>query len=143
MYSLKNFKHLPRLSEETNAFTATLYKNNKKIANCENTGKGEPTRIHWLDKYERNSFNDFIKNHSPYESNGFTLTMTDDLFVDSLVFDEISKKEDEKQIKKLIKKGYTFVLKKESYGRCQYAATTQESDVSNLKKDGYSTIYSS
>jgi len=38
--ALKAFKHYPKLSDETNAFTATLYVDGMKTAYCNDDGKG-------------------------------------------------------------------------------------------------------
>lgn len=42
---LKNVKIMPRMSEETTCFCATLYVDGKKAADCSNTGKGGMTDV--------------------------------------------------------------------------------------------------
>ena len=42
---LKNFKHMPSLSEETTCFSASVYFNGEKLFVASNTGKGEGNRI--------------------------------------------------------------------------------------------------
>jgi len=43
---LKNIKHMPSLSEETNAYTATLYVDGRKIGTVKNSGQGGPDEFH-------------------------------------------------------------------------------------------------
>lgn len=42
---LKNFKHFSSLSEETEAFTATVYVDGVRLFTAENTGKGEAHKL--------------------------------------------------------------------------------------------------
>lgn len=44
---LKNVKYSEHLSEETNAFTADVYIDNKKVLSARNDGKGGATRHDW------------------------------------------------------------------------------------------------
>ena len=43
--TLKSVKHFPSLSEETEAYSASVYVDGKKIGTIENTGKGEEDRF--------------------------------------------------------------------------------------------------
>jgi len=48
---LKNVKFSEAMSEETNAFTADLYINSKKVGYCKNTGQGGCTDYYGIEKY--------------------------------------------------------------------------------------------
>lgn len=51
---LKNIKHHKSLSEETNAFTGTVYIDGKRVAEAMNRGHGEPISFHPLKKGDQN-----------------------------------------------------------------------------------------
>lgn len=40
MITLKSFKHYPKMSEETNAFSATILWKGKKVGDCKDNGRG-------------------------------------------------------------------------------------------------------
>jgi hypothetical protein len=44
---LRNVRHSPSLSQETNAFTAVLYVDGRKAAEVRNAGQGGPTDVHF------------------------------------------------------------------------------------------------
>ena len=48
---LKNVKFSEAMSEETNAFTANLYINGKKVGYCKNTGQGGCTDYYGIEKH--------------------------------------------------------------------------------------------
>ena len=45
-YELKNYKSSAHLSEETVAFTATIYRDGKKVGTCSNHGTGGPNEAY-------------------------------------------------------------------------------------------------
>lgn len=100
--TIKNFKHLASLSEETLCFTATVCLNGKAIGSAENHGHGGPTSVH-------------IKDKNIYD----LLTSSDwEKTVDELTFAELRKKEDakfEKKIKKQLERDIIFTRKGEEF----------------------------
>lgn len=47
--TLRKIKHLPSLSEETEAYTATVYLDGRAVCNVNNHGHGGPDNDFWLD----------------------------------------------------------------------------------------------
>jgi hypothetical protein len=103
--TIKNFKHLASLSEETLCFTATVCFNGKAVGSAENHGHGGSTFIHIKDK----KVADLLPS-SEWERT-----------VDELTFAELRKKEDAKltkSIKKQLERDILFTRKgKEFEGR--------------------------
>jgi hypothetical protein len=126
---LKAVRHMESLSEETNCFTANLYVEGKKIAECGNHGHGGPTDIDYVrhprvaDIIER--FKAHLKTLPPekhgYETSKgdhtkvvdgkfikeFEIPITDEFMVDRLLEKYLTRKWD----KKLCRKGLCFRLK--------------------------------
>ena len=79
-FKLKNFKDLESLSEETYCFSATLYINGEKSANCGNSGHGSPTDIHFFPQFIQlgNEINVFLKSQPKitFEDCNFELDLT-------------------------------------------------------------------
>jgi hypothetical protein len=48
--TLKNLKYSAHLSEETDAFSASIYLRGKRVGNVQNIGQGGPNEYHWLDR---------------------------------------------------------------------------------------------
>lgn len=100
--TIKNFKHLASLSEETLCFTATVCLNGKAVGSAENHGHGGPTSVH-------------IKDKNIYD----LLTSSDwEKTVDELTFRELEKKETaklEKQVKKQLERDFIFTRKGEEF----------------------------
>ena len=110
---LKNIKHSPSLSEETEAFTASLYIDGKKVGNCTNRGHGGCTDIdaiyHDGNKDEQITNREIIKKANEYcktlppitnEFGGNPLSMDLEFYVDL----ELSKHLKQKDIAKCLKK---------------------------------------
>lgn len=53
MFTLKNIKINHKLSEETYCYTATLYLNGKKVAECSNHGHGGNDLYRWVSEAAR------------------------------------------------------------------------------------------
>lgn len=109
---IKNIKHSAHLSEETEAFTATLYIEGKKAAYVRNDGQGGPTNI----VPENGDGRKLVQQAVSYcrtlppildpETDGLTgtpLPMDLELFIDTLLFDYLKGK-DEKQFQRKIDK---------------------------------------
>jgi hypothetical protein len=105
---LKNIKVYEKLSEETNCFTGTLFVNGKKLAECENSGKGGQTNIDLLNRNEVSQtllkeVEDYCQNLPPIKSQWFPegLSMNLELFVDLAIDTHIKEKDSLKFKKKL------------------------------------------
>lgn len=85
---LKNIKHCPSLSEETEAFTADLWINGKKIAYCKNDGQGGCTYYNTYDPSLRpllKEAEEFCKSLPPYEGNFGSIKMDLEFKIDLLL----------------------------------------------------------
>jgi hypothetical protein len=115
---LKSFKPAHSLSEETLAFTATMYCDGKKAAYMKNRGYGEPIQIDWEDSALEKKFSEHVKSQDPYQTEyGGVLeshVMTEDLFLSMLVDD----KDKEDWLKK--KKRTHVVYTKKGAGEGEY-----------------------
>jgi hypothetical protein len=85
--TLKNFKHMSSLSEETLCFTANVCFNGKAVGSAENHGHGGSTFVHIKDKKVAD-----LLTSSEWERT-----------VDELTFAELRKKEDAKLTKNVTK----------------------------------------
>ncbi|WP_286775073.1 MULTISPECIES: hypothetical protein [Sphingobacterium] len=116
---LKNIKHAPSLSEETEAFTASLYINGEHAGYAKNAGHGGSTDYYHKDAKGK----DLIKQAEEYAK---TFKKPDDPFVnmaleekiDDLLYDNLQKKELEKfnkKLAKLIDNGIAYGIPNDSY----------------------------
>jgi hypothetical protein len=117
---LKNIKHSPSLSEETNAFTANLYIDGKKAAYVKNDGQGgstsylaESKEVWDLIRRAENYCKSLPDKHYPKDeySEGFSIKMNLENYIDDLLEAHLHKKELEKVEKKVLKdmeKGIVF-----------------------------------
>lgn len=117
---LKSIKQFPSLSEETNAFTANLYIDGKKAAYVKNDGQGgstsylaESKEVWDLIKRAENYCKSLPDKHYPKDeySEGFSIKMNLETYIDDLLEAHLHKKELEKVEKKVLKdmeKGIVF-----------------------------------
>lgn len=110
MYSLKNVKIYKKLSEETTAFNATLYKGTKKVAECSNRGCGGENDVFFFNKEDQKEFNDFLKTLPPQTIDTIVLEENEDSYINSLLDEYEINQENKKQIKKMTQKGFKIVL---------------------------------
>lgn len=107
-FEIKNFKYLESRSEETYCFSAVLYVNGKKVANCGNSGQGGSTDVYFLPQYKEmeRDIKDFLKSlpKIKYESCEFDRTL--EYIVDELVEELLNAKE----LKKLMKKTGQYLI---------------------------------
>ena len=99
---LKNIKYSASFSEETNAFTADIFFDNKKVGYCVNRGSGGPTDCNLWDASKKEAFAQMKEycNGLGIEAYGDKLEyVVDDLFQNWLTA---------KRIKKDEKKGIVF-----------------------------------
>ncbi len=111
---LKNLKHARNLSEETNAFTADVYVDGKKVAYAKNDGHGgntmvreypEPGCRETLDKAEA-----YAKTLPPIIHDDFELPMDLEFFIDELVDGDLKEKEQARFKKKMEKEMLTGIV---------------------------------
>ena len=104
--TIKKIRHSESLSEETNAFTADLYVDNKKVAFCRNNGRGGSTFIDHYDGKKGKLFEayDFADNMKPILYQGTSLPMDLEFYVDGLLEDFLL----EKALKKDFRNGIVY-----------------------------------
>ncbi len=103
---LKSIKHSPSLSEETEAFTANLYVNGKKLGYVENRGNGGCTNYNIFNNKDKQKLIDvenYCKTLPPSTSFGIVTDMTLEVMIDDLLNDYLNKKESKKFEAKKIK----------------------------------------
>jgi hypothetical protein len=108
---LKSLKIAQHLSEETTAFTATIYVDGMKVGTVKNDGQGGSNSYYlekgWVDKLEV-----YAKSLPDLQSAYGPLKMDLDLLVDELM----NKQEQEKHLKRQLKKTTFFRIQGEEYG---------------------------
>ncbi len=101
---LKAFKHFPSISEETNAFSATIYVDGKNVGQCDNRGQGGCSDYHFKDPATRNAVEKFVEAlpEDEWEYDGKKYSKKQNLsdFLDDLASKIIEQKEAEKMVKK-------------------------------------------
>lgn len=105
MLTLKNIKIYHELSEETTAFTATLYWQGVKVGSVENTGKGASNRYSFKE-HERE-----IKEWAELQPTKFKFEK-----LDQLIQKELCDFEEQSQLKKWCKKNIVFQRKNQPPG---------------------------
>ena len=110
---LKNVKIAWHMSEETTAFTATLYIDGKKAAHVKNEGRGGDNHPRFLDRELEKEFHEFCKSLPPrdygMDADGAfneTYPMNYDSFIGDLLTEWISNDD----WKKACKKGIAYTL---------------------------------
>jgi len=106
---LKSIKHSESLSEETNAFTADLWVDGKKVGFCKNQGHGGGTYITHYDNMrdELGEVERYCSSLPDVESHGIMLSMDLEFKVDILLDDWLKNKE----LKKNQRKGIVYIDK--------------------------------
>jgi hypothetical protein len=107
---LKNVKIYQGMSEETTAFTATLYINGKKAAHVKNDGRGGDNYPRFTDGELEKQFHAFCKNLPPWTSKYFPgeeYPMNYDCYISDLLNAWI----ENDHWKKACKKGLVFILR--------------------------------
>ncbi|OIO40156.1 hypothetical protein AUJ10_03815 [Candidatus Pacearchaeota archaeon CG1_02_31_27] len=93
---LKSIKHSPSLSEETEAFTADLWVNGKKVAYCSNRGQGGCTDYHPYDPSLRpllKEVEEYCKTLPPVKSHNYELKMDLEFKIDTLLSEWLEAKD--------------------------------------------------
>ena len=82
---LKKVKINQRLSEETTCYSADLYIDGKKAADCSNRGCGGPDEIRWLSSELEEKFKAMLATMPPFEAYGVTITPSTDTYIGELL----------------------------------------------------------
>lgn len=93
---LKNVKVYEQLSEETTAFTATIYLNGKKAGDAKNDGHGGNTSIYISDATLRAAFESYAKALPTKIVGTFVVPMNAEVLIDEMVYEHQLKKEEQK-----------------------------------------------
>ena len=110
---LKNVKIAWNMSEETTAFTATLYIDGAKAAHVKNEGTGGDNHPRFIDRELEKEFHEFCKSLPPEyldDDDDDPYPMTYDSFIGQLLTEWISNDD----WKKACKKGLVFRLKNDN-----------------------------
>lgn len=108
-FEIRNFKHLESRSEETNCFSAVLYVNGKKMADCGNSGHGGSTDVKFFPQYREmeREIKEFLKTQPKIKFGNYEFDRTLDYIVDELV-EELLKAKNFKKILKRTGKSLIF-----------------------------------
>ena len=112
---LKNVKIAWNMSEETTAFTATLYIDGAKAAYVKNEGTGGDNHPRFMDRELEKEFHEFCKSLPPEyldDDDDEPYPMTYDSFIGNLLTEWISNDD----WKKACKKGIAVVFKRHAKG---------------------------
>lgn len=93
VFGIKNFKYLESRSEETYCFSAVLYVDGKKLADCGNDGHGGPTDIHVFPQNRQlgKQIEEFLQTQpkKKFENFNFGIDITLEYIVDELVAEHL------------------------------------------------------
>lgn len=115
MIELRKIKHSPSLSEETNAFTADIYLDGRKVGDARNQGTGGSNIVHWSDKDAERRYREWLKAQPQVDlGGGYLSALDEDLHISLLVEENLKLWERVKMSKRLIKKhesGHRFFIR--------------------------------
>lgn len=104
--TLKNVKIAEFLSEETTAFSATIYLDGKRVGTASNQGHGGPNFYHFDDPQLEGKLEAWAKTLPEVTYQGIKLTMNLDLVIDEIM----TKHEENKRFARACKKQTLFLL---------------------------------
>ena len=96
---LKNIKHYKAMSEETNAFSADVYFDGKKVGTADNSGKGEGIYPRVTNQAILNEMEQWAKSLPPVKGEDYTLEMDLELYLGQLVSDDLLLKDAQRYFK--------------------------------------------
>ena len=117
--SLKNLKIARHLSEETTAFTASIYVDGVGVGTAKNSGQGG-SNSYYLEKGWEQKLEDHAKTLPDLKTEYGTLKMDLDLLIGEL----INEQEQEKHLKRQFKKTTFFRIKGEEYKKDEWRTVT-------------------
>lgn len=118
VFSLRNFKYIDSLSEETNCFTASLYVNGQKIGFCKNSGRGGSTDITILPTCRElgKTITEFLVGHPKVKCLEFDFDITLDFeYIVDILVEETLKAQDKARIMRMTVKNLVFKDKEGNY----------------------------
>ncbi|WP_286883078.1 hypothetical protein [Sphingobacterium sp. UBA5980] len=133
---LKNVKHFPSLSEETEAFTASLYIDGKHAGYAKNAGHGGSTDYYHKDgkgKELIKQAEDHTKSFKEPDDNFINMALEEK--INDLLYEHLQKKDLEKFNKKLAKitdKGIAYGIPNDSYSYFTFSHS-MEKFLNNIK----------
>ena len=132
---LMNVKVAHHMSEETTAFTATLYINGKKAAYVKNWGTGGDTYPRFMDRELEMEFYEFCKSLPDQDfGNGETYPMDVDGFLDNLLSEWLENDD----WKKICRKGIAYTLTSHKEGEYMLWKTPYTSAMAEQVRKQYS-----
>ena len=139
---LKNVKIAWHMSEETTAFTASLYINGKKAADVKNEGRGGDNHPRFMDRELEKEFHEFCKSLPPhylYDDDdptkvwGGPFPMTYDGFIGDLLTEWIENDD----WKKACRKGLVFRLKSDNEDQYRTTKGKYSPELSSAIRERY------
>ena len=131
---LKDITVCPTLSQETTAFSAELWLDGKKAADCHNDGNGGSNMLYFADQAMVQAFDKFCRSQPPeVTSYGAPLAMDGDLYISLL----LEKHQHEKWLAAKMKKAVLYRLvedKSDVYRTMVVNKANRKSVVDHLKK---------
>lgn len=110
--TLKSFKTVRWMSEETICFTATVVLDGKVIGTASNEGHGGSTFVHYISDIAKADALAFAKSISPADVKGWEFLADSGFDFDNLVDIAVERKDSEAQTKKLVAKVRRDAVKK-------------------------------
>ena len=101
---LKNLRHYPRLSKESQAFSATIFIDGLSVGTARNAGDGSETTYEFINTSIQQRFEDHCRSLPPETTEFGVLPMTPDLFL-GLLCDAYNRK---RWVNRAVKKNVVF-----------------------------------
>lgn len=102
-FEIKNYKSAG-YGTDGDMFSASLYMDGKRVARVHNGGHGGPDHFDWLDKKAADAFDAHVKSLPPedcdFGTKKMTLSVSDEMFVGTLITAFLRKKESTRLTKK-------------------------------------------
>ena len=132
---LKNFKHFPSISEETEAFSATIYVEGQRMFLASNRGHGEENRVEPVTGKtyaDVRKLADWVKSQPPVKSSFSDEPLDDNLdyFISRLVADELVNRD----LSRLLKRHVLLYEPKDGNGLTQLVAKFKPGLIESFRK---------
>jgi len=127
--SLKSFKTVKWMSEETTCFTALVVLDGKTIGEASNEGHGGSTFLHFINPTAKTTAEEFAKSISPADVKGWEFLADKGFDFADLVDIIVGKEEEKKETARIVAKVRREAIKKAHYLK----TTTQKGFVSCFK----------
>ncbi len=127
--SLKSFKTVKWMSEETTCFTASVLIDGKTIGEASNEGHGGSTFLHFVNPTAKSTAEEFAKSINPADVKGWEFLADKGFDFADLVDIIVGKEEEKKETARIVAKVRREAIKKAHYLK----TTTQKGFVSCFK----------